>query len=322
MRRISLVLTSLGANGPLILVISVIAGISIRPLSQIAETLVPVSAFLLTLGSFLCAALSVREQWAGGRILLSGLIFAGLIVPLFAFAYLKTGADLEPAIELAVMVGALAPPVGSAAAVAAMLGLQPRLALAISITLTLAAPIIMPLSIHVFGLGIDLDFGPVVIRLLAIVGGAGLVTFLLMRWRHQTALLLPNPTAASGIAVVGLVIVGLAVTSGITPLFATPERLFNLFLLTLGMNFGGVLLGTVFFAVFGFRTALTIGLVSGNRNVTLAWAVAGAAIPADARCYLALCVVPVLAMPLLLKMALALAGLLVRSQKAGLPQTD
>ena len=49
-----------------------------------------------------------------------------------------------------------------------------------------------------------------------------------------------------------------------------------------------------------------MGLVSGNRNVTLAWAAGGFILPAPAQEYLAACVIPVLALPLVVNAALAL----------------
>jgi hypothetical protein len=56
----------------------------------------------------------------------------------------------------------------------------------------------------------------------------------------------------------------------------------------------------------GRQEALTIGLLSGNRNVTLVWAVAGSSLPWDAQAYLAVCVVPILALLLVIKLGLAL----------------
>ena len=299
-------LRRLGANGPFLLVGSVAAGLIFEPLTSLAEKVLPLAAFLLTLGSFLCAALSPRERLAEGSALGFALLFAGLCMPLLTYVYIIV-VTVDPKIELAVMVAAMAPPVGSAAAIAAMLGLQPRLALAVSMMLTLAAPIIMPVSIQVFGLGVAVDFSHVFLRLLAIVGGAGLVTLIFMRWRRQTSWLVPDALAGSGVSVIGLTIVGLAVTSGVTPLAATPMRLLALLALALVLNFGGVLLGAIAFTACGRRVALTVGIVSGNRNVTLAWAAAGSSLPQEAQSYLALCVVPVLSLPLILKAFVALA---------------
>lgn len=299
------VLRRFGKHGPVLLVGSIGAGLMVPDVSSEAARLLPVSAFLLTLGSFLCAALAPGEPWAKGKLIALGLGFAGAVMPLLTYLLVNT-ISLEPSIELAVMAASLAPPVGSAAAIAAMLGLRPRLALAISILLTLAAPIEMPISIQLFGHGEAVSFGQVAGRLLLIIGGAALLTLAVVRWREQTRRLIPDPLAGSGIAVIGLIIVGLAVTSGLTPMLARTDRLLALLMLALALNFGAVLLGTLVFAGLGLRPALTIGLVSGNRNVTLAWAVVGSEMPAEAQSYLALCVVAVLSLPLLLRTVMTL----------------
>jgi hypothetical protein len=106
--------------------------------------------------------------------------------------------------------------------------------------------------------------------------------------------------------VVGLVIVGLAMMSGIRAHWATDPDAFSLFIVAaIGVNLGAGLVGTILFASWGSKDALTVGLVSGNRNVTLAWAAAGSTLPMATEAYVAACVLPVLALPLAIKGALA-----------------
>ena len=71
-------------------------------------------------------------------------------------------------------------------------------------------------------------------------------------------------------------------------------------------NFGLCVLATLTFARMGLQTAGTIGLVSGNRNVTLVWAAASFGLPSLAEGYVAACVIPVLALPLIVKLCLKL----------------
>jgi arsenite transporter len=54
-------LSALGGQGPILLVISLCAGVFIHPLAHFGYSLLPVSAFLLTLGSFLTAGLAPSE---------------------------------------------------------------------------------------------------------------------------------------------------------------------------------------------------------------------------------------------------------------------
>jgi len=176
------ILSTLGERGPALLVISLCTGLLIHPLAHFGYDLLPFSAFLLTLGSFLTAGLAPSE--ARVRLPLMALVLAwvGLALPLAA-AILLSFLPLDPSLRAGVLLSLLAPPVGSAAAIAGMLGLRPRLALLVSIALTLLAPISIPCFATVLGLGIAFDMGALAIRLFSIIGAAGLVAFLAI-WLH------------------------------------------------------------------------------------------------------------------------------------------
>jgi len=229
-------------------------------------------------------------------------IAAALVIPL----------ALDPAVQAGVILSLLAPPVGSAAAIAAILGLQPRLALMASISLTLLAPVSMPAFAALLGVDVSLDMSRLAWRLALIIGSAVVLARIARRWRDRVRPVLPDQSAAAGVAVVGLVIVGLAMMSGIRAHWATDPDAFRLFVAAaIAANLGAGLMGAVLFARWGMRDALTVGLVSGNRNVTLAWAAAGSTLPMATEAYLAACVLPVLALPLAVKAVLAARARLV-----------
>jgi hypothetical protein len=128
MRIVGKILSTLGGQGPTLLVIALCAGLVIHPLAHFGYDLLPFSAFLLTLGSFLTAGLAPSE--AKIRLPLMALVLAwvGLALPLAA-AILLSFLPLDPSLRAGVLLSLLAPPVGSAAAIAGMLGLRTRLAL-------------------------------------------------------------------------------------------------------------------------------------------------------------------------------------------------
>jgi ACR3 family arsenite transporter len=306
MQIVGKLLSTLGGQGPTLLVISLGAGLLIRPLAHFGYELLPFSAFLLTLGSFLTAGLAPPE--AEIRLPLMALVLAwvGLALPLAA-AILLSFLPLDPALRAGVLLSLLAPPVGSAAAIAGMLGLRPRLALLVSIALTLLTPISIPCFATVLGLGIEFDMSALAIRLFSIIGAAGLVAFLAI-WFHRNLMpVLPDQRAATGVAVIGLIIVGLATSQGIRTHWIDNPLGFDVMLAAaIVANFGLCALATLTFARLGLQIAGTIGLVSGNRNVTLVWAAASFGLPSLAEGYVAACVIPVLALPLFVKLCLRL----------------
>ncbi|KAA2237198.1 hypothetical protein [Salinarimonas soli] len=144
-------------------------------------------------------------------------------------------------------------------------------------------------------------------RLALIVRAAALLTVPARRFRAWIAPVLPDGLAAAGIAVVGLVIVGLAMMNGLHAYWAAAPSTLAAFVGTAVLvNLGSGLAGALLFSSWGLKDALTVGLVSGNRNVTLAWAAAGATLPPATEAYMAACVLPVLALPLAMKTVLAL----------------
>lgn len=298
------ILSALGGQGPILLVISLCAGLLIDPLAHLGYEILPFSAFLLTLGSFLTAGLAPSE--AKIRLPLTALVvgWVGLAMPLAA-AVLLSFLPLDPALRAGVLLSLLAPPVGSAAAIAGMLGLRPRLALLVSIALTLLAPISIPCFAKVLDLGIVFDMSALAIRLFSIIGAAGLIAFLAIRFRRHLISVLPDLPAATGIAVIGLIIVGLATSQGIRSQWTSNALRFDMMLVAaIVANFGLCAVATLTFARLGLQTAGTIGLVSGNRNVTLVWAAASFGLPSLAEGYVAACVIPVLALPLIVKLCL------------------
>jgi arsenite transporter len=299
-------LTLLGRGGPSLLVLSLIVGALAEPLASLAYRLLPLSAFLLTTGSFLAAALSVPEPGRGWRRLLLAIVWVGIGVPMVIYLLL-TRVELDPALRAGVLLSVLAPPVGSAAAIATILGLRPRLALITSILLTLMVPISMPLTLTTLQIDASGDASKLALRLAIIIGSAALLARAAQRWPHRVRGILPGPSAAAGVAVIGLIIVGLAMSRGVRMIWeATPELFLTFLAAAVAINLGIGLIGSLLFSSWGVRDALTVGLVSGNRNVTLAWATAGPTLAPIAEAYVAVCVLPVLALPLILRSALTL----------------
>jgi arsenite transporter len=312
MRTVGKLLSALGGQGPVLLVFSLGAGVVSHPLAHFGYELLPLSAFLLTLGSFLTAGLAPSEVKTRASLIVVVLAWVGVALPL-AGAALLWFVQLDPSLRAGVLLSLLAPPVGSAAAIAAMLGLQPRLALLVSIALTLLAPISIPCFATVLGIGIAFDMAALATRLFVIIGVAALVAFLALRFRQTLTPILPDQRAATGVAVIGLVIVGLATSQGIQAQWHTsPAKFEEMLAAAIATNFGLCALAALVFSGLGLQVAGTIGLVSGNRNVTLAWAAASFGLPPLAEGYVAACVIPVLALPLIVKLSTGLPGLLSR----------
>ena len=294
----------LGRRGPFLLPFSLLIGLLSPGVAPHAPWLLPISAFLMFLGSLQSAALT--EDPRDGRperLFATALLFVLLGPPLLA-ALVTAYTAFDPDLDLGLRLAALAPPAGSSAAIAAMFGLRTRLALGLQISLTLAAPIILPLAL--LGLGVDLErFGLTpFIRLLAIIAAAATVASPPICRVLRTCRIVPEPIAASGLAMIGLSVGGVTIGSGLGSLTLPEHTLTSLFALALAIHVASLLLAVLIFARRGLPVALTIGLATSNRHVTLVWASVGAVLPLTTQSYLAVCIAPTLLLPLVLKASL------------------
>jgi predicted Na+-dependent transporter len=263
-----------GRNGPGLLCGGVLIGLVAPVLADAARPLMGVAVFVFTLGAFLKVdAAALRQEAADRRGILLILAWSTFGVPLLMYALVQVfrpGTDLTVGLLLC----AIAPPVGSAAAIAAMLGLSAPLALLATVAATLAAPLYLaPLAVALAGAELAIDPLALSLRLGTIIGGAAVAAWQLRRRAGKWVA--NNPNAMTGIAVLGLLLVAIGAMRGMRDdIVAAPGQAALLLGLAFLVNAALQAVGALLFAGLEMRRALTVGLVSGNRNITLVWAAA------------------------------------------------
>jgi predicted Na+-dependent transporter len=276
-------------------------------LAEAARPLLGLAVFVFTLGSFLKVDLaSFRKELARPVWTACMLAWTTFGVPLVMLGIVRL-AQPEAGLAQGMMLCMLAPPVGSAAAIAAMLGLSAPLSLLATVAATILSPLYLPPLANWFA-GYQLAVDPVAmtVRLLLIVGGACSCAVLLRRYAGR--FVTENPHSMTGIAVLGLILVAIGAMRGMRDyFFAHPQEVVNCAALAFAANAGFQGLGAMLFARAGRVRALTVGLVSGNRNVTLAWAAASASLMGQQQVelYLAASVLPIFMLPALTRPVLA-----------------
>ena len=210
-------------------------------------------------------------------------------------------------LRFGLVLSVVGPPVASAAALAAILGLAPRLALWLTMPPLVLAPLSLPVLTGLFGSEVALDLGQIAMRLLVMIGSAGTLALVLLALRRRVPALLPSTNAAAGISILGLVIVGLAAASATRLAIDAEALLFGkLFAVSLIVTLGLWAAGALLFQPFGRREAMTIGFLFGNRNQTLVWAAAGAQFTPIVESYIVAAILPSLILPAALRLVLDL----------------
>lgn len=195
---------------------------------------------------------------------------------------------------------AAAPVLNSAPNVALMLGYDARLALYWMLLSNLLSPLVVPLALAASGIELPVEPARIALKVFAILAGGVAIGVMLRR------LLGPNRIAAAGKALDG--IAALVMMAFLFPLMdgvrqetaANPALALRLALLALALNLGANLIVRVMAArILGRPSAQTLGLVFGNRNISLMLA----ALPPDPAfsLFVAMAQIPIYASPVILR---------------------
>jgi predicted Na+-dependent transporter len=202
------------------------------------------------------------------------ILWATFGVPLVVFAIIllfRPGADLTQGL----LFWSLVPTSPACVAFSAILGLRTPLALLATVAATAASPFYLPwLASALGGYQVTINPAAMSLQLLLIVGGAGIAAMLVKRF--AAAFVRNNPDAMTGIAVFALVLAGMGSMRGMQAYFlAQPVLTLQLLLLAYAVTLGFQCLGSLLFWRSSRDSALTAGLISGTRTITLAWVVLG-----------------------------------------------
>lgn len=301
------ILAFAGRNGPAMLFAGVLVGLVAPPLAEAARPLLGLAVFVFTLGAFLKVDfVSFRAEVEQSAWIAGVLAWTTFGVPLVMLGLLVLFRP-ESSLAQGMMLCMLAPPVGSAEAIAAMLGLSAPLALLATVMATVLSPLYLPpLASWFAGYDLAIDPAAMTARLVLIVGGACLCATLLKRYAGD--FVTRNPHAMAGVAVIGLILVAIGAMRGMQRTFLDhPAEVAGTLALAFLVNASFQVLGAALFVSSGRLRALTIGLVSGNRNVTLAWAAAGPGLVAhpQVELFLAMSVFPIFMLPALTRWPVA-----------------
>jgi BASS family bile acid:Na+ symporter len=154
------------------------------------------------------------------------------------------------------------------------------------------------------GYHVDLDPVSTCVHLVLLIGGACLAA--IVTKRLAGGFVQANPEAMTGIAVLAMFLAGMGSMRGMQAhILSQPEISLLFVAMAFLLLFAAELLGTLLFWRYGRTEALTAGLVSGTRTITLAWVVLGSNVLPMADMFLAASMVAKYTAPGLTKWLLA-----------------
>ena len=286
-------------HGTRLLASGLFIGLILQPVAHAIWPLLPVLVFLLT------AATMLRIEWpqviahARHPLRIGLLVLWALVISPVLIAAIVRILSVPTGLAQSLVLWAASPPLMSLPAIALLLGLDAALALVVMVAATFLVPLSLPpLLLGLMGLDLGIGIGPLMARLAVVVGGAGVAAGLL-RWHLGRERLRRLGTEISGINVLLLVLFAVAVMDGMPDhLFAEPLRVLGYCLGALGASLGLQAVSFLSFGWLGRSSALTVGLVGGNKNMAVVWAsLAAAANSPDLMLFFACAQLPIYLLP-------------------------
>jgi BASS family bile acid:Na+ symporter len=285
-----------------LLAASVFIGLALPPLAALLRPGLSAMIFFLTTATLL------RIEWPAvlrharrpGRVALV-LVWLLLGCPL-AMAGIVGVVPIPQGLADGLVLWASGPPLISAPAIAVLLGLDGALALVAMVGATMLMPFtVPPLLLWLIGLQMRIGVGELTLRLAVFVLGAVALSAVIRRL-IGVARLERSLMELNGANVLLLVLFGIAIMDGVPATLA--ERPADVLIYAIGAYAGATLFlaaGSLIFLRLGRVPALTIGVVSGNKNMAIIWANLGAAASPDLMLYFAAVQLPIYTLPLLLR---------------------
>lgn len=305
MSRLAAALAWLGRRGTTAVAASVFLAMLAPPLSELARLLLTPAIFALLTVAFLrvdTAAFGAIARRPGA--LAAATAWVMLAVPLAAGALLAAAGAFErwPGLALALLLMSCAPPVMSAPAFAALLGLDRSFSLALLIACTALTPLAAPLLARLFaGDALPLSAAGLALRLALLLAGSALAA-LALRARLGEARIIRSRAELDGVNVILLFVFAVALMDVVARrLLADPMLVVGLAALSFAVA-GGLAVATgLALATAGTERALTAGLASGNRNMGLMLAALGSEIPETTWLWFGVAQFPIYLMPALVR---------------------
>jgi bile acid:Na+ symporter, BASS family len=293
-------LAFLGRHGAGLLAGGLFIGLAAPPLAHALWPLLPTFVFVLT------ATTMLRIDWPQvtaharrpGRIGLA-VLWALVLSPVLVAAASRL-LELPEGLAQSLVLWAASPPLMALPAIAILMGLDAALALLVMVTATFLMPLTLPpLLLGLMGLKVGIGIGELMARLaIFILAAAGLAG--LLRWLLGPERLTRHATEIGGLNVLLLVLFAVAVMDGMwTRLSESPLAVLGYAVSAFGVSLALQALSALILGWLGRSSALTLGLVAGNRNMAVVWANLGAAAATspDLMLYFACAQLPIYLLP-------------------------
>lgn len=286
---------------PWFLAAGVTCGIAVPGLAAVAKPLIGPAVFVILTAALAQLDLTHLRREAQRPSAAAVAVLWVLIATPMLMSLIVSVSPLPPTIAVSLLAFTLAPSIIGAPAFAALFGMRLALALVVSVGTNMLTPLILPaLSVTLLGRELGVDAWTLMCRLMLLVGCATVAAAALRALLGSERLRAYGPNI-DGALILGLIVLAIGVMDGVgAQLTQAPERILLLMLCAFVANFGAQAVTLALFLPFGRNFALTVAMLTGNRNGAILIAAMGVDGDALVKLFLALGLLPMYLSPLLL----------------------
>lgn len=292
------VLAFFGSHAPWLLFGGVFLGLAAPGLANLLRPMLAPSVVLILMAALLRADWSAMAGYAR-RPGLIALLVGWLMLVAPVVTWLLVGAlPAPPALAVALVLMAAAPPILAATGLAILLGLDGALAAVVGAVCTLLAPLsVPPLALALLGLELEIGLAEFMLRLAAVIGAA-FAGAAAIRRLARPGWLEARARHLDGVFVLVMLVFAVAIMDGVREILVARPGTVALWLAAACLaNPALQVLGGLAFAWLGRRGALTVGLLTGNCNMGLLLAALPPDTDFDVVLFFALAQIPMFMLP-------------------------
>jgi bile acid:Na+ symporter, BASS family len=260
----------LGRHASKVLPLGVLVGLLVPYLADSFQPLLIPALFVpLTLSLVRIETQQLRKSFFSWHLVAFLSIWILILRPVAVWSILRLF-TLPESIVKAALITATAPPVTACAAIAIFLGIDAAIVVVVTIATMLLVPLSLPpMVFYLVDLQIKVVLWQVSLRLTLFIMSAFFIAALIRKLMGQSRVH-RNAATLDGISVIFIGIFIIGVMHGVmTTFLQQPWYVFQILLVSTLLVLILYIIATVFFWRLGPRTAMAIGLVSGNCNMGL-----------------------------------------------------
>ena len=264
----------IGIRARWILAIGAVAALFLQDLAASLRPALPAFVALMYLLAMVRIDLGavLRRSLRPARFMaILGACFALMVVTPALIALIAKLLSLPEDLKQSLVYIAAGPPLGSAAALCLLLGLDAALAIELTIVGSFLTPFLGPIVTSIL-LGEAVPIDPFSLSLrLAVIVGAGAICAVLLRRQLGTELIARRASVFDGIGALAMLVTVVPIFDGATEqILRTPELAALTLALVFALNIGLQLVSTpILNRITGPESAGAMGLIWGNRNAAL-----------------------------------------------------